>query len=97
MGSSAAPPLVCFMGKGLIGSSMGMIYFLACAVLDLDARIVLQTLPRQWPALSKRPANATQATLAKTAAPAVRVYQALSKLRLGLLHARRVRLGNRLL
>jgi len=82
------------MVSGTIGI-MAVMYLKACVALD--ANIAHQTLPRQWPARSARPVNATRATLAKTEAPAVRVYQALSKLRLDLLHARRVRLGNRLL
>jgi len=73
---------------------MDSTYFEACVALD--ANIVLQTFSCKWPALSARPANATRATLAKIEAPVVRVYQALSKLQLDLLHARRVRLGNRL-
>ena len=81
------------MVNGMIFNLVRM-YFKACAALD--ANIALQILPRQWPAPSKLHANATRATLAKTEAPAVRVYQALSKLRLDLLHARRVQLGNRL-
>jgi len=82
------------MVNGMIGN-MAVLFFEACVALD--ANIAHQTLPRQWPAPSKRPANATRATLAKTEAPAVRVYQEPSKLQLDPPHARRVRLGNRLL
>ena len=77
----------------MIGN-MAVLLFEACAALD--ANIVLQTLPRQWPAPSKQPANATQATPAKTEASVVCVYQALLKQQLGLLHVRLVQLGNRL-
>jgi len=82
------------MVNGTIGI-MEVMYFEACVALD--ANIAHQTLPPQWPARSKRPANATRATLAKTEAHVVRAYLAFSKLQLDLLHARRVRLGNRLL
>jgi len=59
------------MVNGMIGI-MAVMYIEACVALD--ANIALQTLPRPWPARSKRPANATRATLAKMEAPAVRVY-----------------------